>query len=286
MTYENKVALITGGSSGIGLAIAKALAAQGAHVWLLARDRKRLDEALAQVTAACRSAAQRCGAVSTDVSDAAQVAAAAAQVRKSIGVPDLLINSAGSVQPGYFQELAPDVFRQQLETNYLGTVYTAKAIAPGMIARGSGHIVNIASAAALLGLYGYTAYCGSKFAVRGFSDVLRIELKPLGVHVSIVFPPDTDTPQYAAEMPLRPPETRLVVGDTLLSADVVASAILKGMARGQYIITPGIETTLLYRLVSVFGTLQYPVMDTLVARAQRKVKASADAQPRKKGKLP
>ena len=278
MTFQDKVVLITGGSSGIGLATARALAERGAHVWIIARGEERLAAALAQVRAACRSSAQKCGSVSADVSDAAQVETVVARVIDSAGVPDLLVNSAGIVHPGYFQELAPEAFRQQIEVNYLGTVYMTRAVVPGMIARGSGHVVNVVSAGALLGVYGYTGYCGSKFAVRGFSDVLRVELKPLGVGVSVVFPPDTDTSMLAGEMPLRPQETRLVFGDTLLSADTVASAILKGVARGPYVITPGLETTLLYGLVSALGTLQYPIMDILVARAQRKLRASGDAQ--------
>ena len=196
----------------------------------------------------------------------------------------MLINSAGIVYPGYFQTLSPEIFRQHIEINYLGTVYVTQAVAPGMMARGSGHIVNIASAAALLGVYGYTAYCGSKYAVRGFSDVLRAEMSPLGVGVSVVFPPDTDTPQYAGEMPLRPQETKLIFGNSVLTADAVAATILRGVARRRYVITPGIEMTLLYRLLGALGPLQYPIMDRLVAGARHKAGAAADTQ-KKKGNL-
>lgn len=284
MTFQDKVALITGGSSGIGLATAKALAGRGAHVWIVARDQDRLSAALAQVKAARSSSSQRCEAISADISDADQAAVAVARVVESAGAPDLLINSAGIVYPGYFQTLNPKIFRQHIEINYLGTVYVTQAAAPGMTDRGSGHIVNIASAAALLGVYGYTAYCGSKYAVRGFSDVLRAEMSPLGVGISVVFPPDTDTPQYAGEMPLRPQETKLIFGNSVLSADAVAATILQGVARRRYIITPGIEMTLLYRLLGALGPLQYPIMDRLVAGARRKTGAAAAAQ-KKKGNL-
>ena len=284
MTYQNKIALITGGSSGIGLATAKALAGRGAHVWIVARDQERLAAALAQVNAARSNSSQRCEAIPADISDANQAAAAVAQVVASVGAPDLLINSAGIVYPGYFQALNPEIFRRHIEVNYLGTVYVTQAVAPGMTARGSGHIVNIASAAALLGVFGYTAYCGSKYAVRGFSDVLRAEMKPLGVNVSIVFPPDTDTPQFAGEMPLRPQETKLIFGSSVLTAEAVAATILQGVARQRYIITPGVEMMLLYRLLDALGPLQYPIMDRLVAGARRKTGAAADAQ--KKGSLP
>jgi 3-dehydrosphinganine reductase len=78
--------------------------------------------------------------------------------------------------------------------NYLGTVCVTHAAVPGMLARGSGHIVNIPSEGGFLGVCGYTAYCGSKFAGREFSEAPRVKLKPAGVGVSVVFPSDTDTP--------------------------------------------------------------------------------------------
>lgn len=281
MIFQNEVTLITGGSSGIGLATAKALAGRGAHVWIVARDPKRLSAALAEVKAACRASSQRCEAISADVSDAHQAAAAVAQVVESAGTPALLINSAGTVRPGYFQELDPEIFRRHIEVNYLGTVYTTHAVVPGMAARRSGYIVNVASAAALLGVYGYTAYCGSKYAVRGFSDVLRAEMKPLGVGVSVVFPPDTDTPQLAAELPFRPEETKQIFGNTVLPAEAVASVILRGIERGKYVITPGTEMTLLYGLLGALGTLQYPIMDLLVQRARRRMRTQVDTRGKK-----
>ena len=128
--WNNKVVLITGGSSGIGLAAAKQLASAGAHVWLAARRLELLEPALKEVQAARRDPSQICGIVSADVSDYKQAARIVETVTKSAGVPDVLINSAGISQPGYVQELSPEVFEHLMQVNYLGTVYVTAAVLP------------------------------------------------------------------------------------------------------------------------------------------------------------
>jgi 3-dehydrosphinganine reductase len=269
--FRDRVALVTGGSSGIGLAMAKQLAAQGAHVWLIARDRGRLDAALVQVEAARTDSQQRCGVVSADLADGTQAAAAIMEVIDRAGVPDLVMNSAGVAHPGYFQDLNQDIFHWMMDVNYFGTVHVTKAVVPPMITRGSGHIVNMSSIAGFLGVYGYTAYGASKFAVRGFSDVLRAELKPFGIGVSVVFPPDTDTPQLTYENQFKPFETKELAGSAhALSPDAVASTILREVARKRYIIIPGLEGKLYYWLSGFVGTGLYPIMDLMVGQARRK----------------
>jgi 3-dehydrosphinganine reductase len=275
--WQGKVALITGGSSGIGLALALSLANKGAHVWLLARGEQGLKSALESLN--CREG-QNCGRISADVSDWHQVSSAVAQVEVEAGVPDLVINSAGVAHPGYFQELGIEIFQWTTEVNYYGTVYVCKAVVPGMVARGSGQIVNISSGAAFIGRFGYTAYAATKYAVQGFSDVLRSELKPLGIDVSLVFPPDTDTPQLAYEKELQPPETKALSGianlispnwedkATLLTSEEVADMIMPKIEQRKYMILPGMEMKLLYWLSRLVGSGIYPVLDWMITRAQ------------------
>ena len=269
--WKGKVALVTGGSSGIGLAIARLLAQQGAHVWLVARRKEILETALREVAAARLDPAQPCGIFSADISDATQAAAAIEHVSAQAGVPDLLVNAAGITHPGYVQDLSLEIFRSMMDVNYFGTVYITKAALPGMLKRGSGHIINISSMGGFIGAFGYSAYGASKFAVRGFSDVLRSELKPLGIRVSIVFPSDTDTAQLAYEAPFKPPETKALAGKVkVMSPEVVAKITLQQAARGRYIILPGLENNLFYWLNGHLGNAVYPVMDWMIARARKK----------------
>ncbi len=276
--WQGKTALITGGSSGIGLAVARSLAEQGANVWLLARGVERLNSALESMN--CHES-QICGTISADVSDWDQVSSAVIQIESQIGVPDLVVNSAGVVHPGYFQDLGIDMFQWMMDVNYFGTVYICKAVVPGMMARGSGHIVNISSGAGFIGRFGYTAYGATKYAVRGFTDVLRLELKPLGIKVSIAFPPDTDTPQLTYEQEFQPPETKALAGiaslisptwedkSTTLSPEQVADSIMQQLERGPYMILPGFEIKLLYWLDRLLGSGIYPILDWLIARSQQ-----------------
>jgi 3-dehydrosphinganine reductase len=267
MDIDGKLALVTGGSRGIGLAVSKELAARGASVWIAARDDDRLALARRQIEGVRRSDRQEVGTLTVDVADAAQVSSVLSAFTTETGVPDLLVNCAGVTHPGRFEELDLEIFRWMMEVNYFGTVHVTKAIVPGMIARGSGHIVNISSIAGFLGVYGYSAYGASKFAVAGLSDVLRAEMKPLGIGVSVVFPPDTDTEQLAYESQFKPAITKALGTAKALSPEKVARSIVNGVMRRRYIITPGHEGSFFFRGQNLLGGLVYPLMDLMISRA-------------------
>ncbi len=279
-TFRGKLALITGGSSGIGKALAFELARAGASVWILARHEELLRQALDQIEQARVAPDQSFGCLSSDVSEMEGITKTLQTFVEQHGVPDLLINSAGVTHPGEVDQLPMDIFQWNMQVNYFGTVYVTKALLPGMLQRGSGHIVNISSMAGFLGTYGYTAYGASKYAVRGFSDALRSELKPCGIQVSIVFPSDVDTPQLEYEEKFKPFITRELGGAAgLMSPVAVAELIMKGVQRNRYIITPGTQSTLFYYVVHFTGNLVYPIMDMLVAQAMNKQR-SAEHNPR------
>lgn len=269
--FRNQHCLITGGSSGIGLALARQLAAAGAHVTILARRTEVLQAALQEIEAHRRTPEQRFICLQADVSNAATLVPILEGYVAQSGTPDFLFNSAGISHPARFEETSLEIFERLNAVNYLGTVYVTRTLIPGMLQRGSGHIINLSSVAGFIGTYGYSAYSATKFAIRGFSDTLRAELKPRHIRVSVVFPPDTDTPQLAYETPLKPPVTReLSKSAGLLSADAVANSILRGVARNRYIITPGSEATLFYAMVHTLGNVVYWVMDRMIANALRK----------------
>ena len=183
--------------------------------------------------AAAKPADQMISGSSVDVSQYDQVTRAVKELNEAGRTPDYLFNFAGVARPGYFHELPLQVFRDTMEINFFGTLHTCKAVAPLMMARGNGHIINTSSVAGLLGVFGYTAYGASKWAIRGFTDVLRSELKPHGVKVSILFPPDTDTPQLWEENKTKPPETKALSGNVkVVSPDDVAGVLLRNVERG------------------------------------------------------
>jgi 3-dehydrosphinganine reductase len=267
---SQRVALVTGGSSGIGLAVARLLARNGCHIWLLARNPDRLNEALSVLEKERASADQRFYSMETDVSSQEQVFAALERVRRESGTPHLVINSAGQVLPGYVEEIDLEIFRQLMEVNYFGCVYTTKAVLPDMLERGWGHIVFISSLGGLISGFGYTAYCPSKFALHGFADALRQEMKPRGIRVSIVCPSDTDTPQLAYENRFKPVETLALASNAgVASPESVAAQILNGVTRGKYLIIPGGEGKFFYFLKRMLGAGFDFGMDWIIARARR-----------------
>lgn len=273
--FENKMVMITGGSSGIGLSIARELLQMGASLCLLARNQDKLDAAVKELRSLGSQSSQVINTISADVADTETLSQIIPEYLEKKPVPDVLINAAGVARPGYVEELDLDIFKWTMDIDFHGTVSMTKLLLPHFLERGSGHIVNFSSLAGVLGVFGYAAYSGAKFAVRGFTDVLRAEMKPRGIKVSIVYPPDTDTPQLAWEDQFKPYETRVLAdSDKPISAEKVAHAVIKDMARGKYAIVPGFNAKMTYFLGTSLGNLIYPIMDMLVASAIKKKHAN------------
>ena len=269
LSLRDQHVLITGGSSGIGLALARQSAAAGARVSLIARDPAKLAAAQAAVSAVGGGAAQ-VFTVSADVSVEREGLDALAAAEGVHGPVDILITSAGVARPGYFEEVPVAVFERTMAVNYFGTLYLLKAVIPAMRRRARGTVVLISSGAGLCGIFGYTPYAPSKFALRGLAESLRAELQGTGVHVAIVYPPDTETPQLAEENRTKPPETKaLTAGAGVWSADDVARVTLRGVARRRFAITPGLPITALAWLHSILAPVLRWSFDRTARRARR-----------------
>lgn len=265
--YANKRVFITGGSSGIGLALAEQLVDAGAKVCIAARGQARLDEALAQLHA---RGGPKAIALSLDVADREAVARVADQTLSQLGGLDLLINNAGIAHPGAFLELSDERFDSMMAVNYFGSVNVTRAFVPAMIEGGGGQIAMVSSLAGLIGVYGYTAYAASKYAVRGFAECLRQDLMVHGITVHSVYPPDTDTPQLAYENQFKPAQTKAISGTVKpMSADAVAAAILAGVARGHVNIIPGMESKLVAWAARRFPWLTRAFVDSSLRKAER-----------------
>ena len=251
-------AIITGGSSGIGLAIAKSLASRGASISLIARNRERLALARDAVLAAGnrKAAVQTFSADVRDPEELKQAIAAA-----------VTNTCAGIVIPGTFVKQSLRDHEDQWRTNYLGSLQFTHFVLPYLEKAPKPRLVLIASGAAFAGLYGYSSYGPAKFAVRGLAESLRVELKPRNVSVTIAFPGDTDTPQLRAELKLRPKVTsELANGGGVMSPEDVAKGIIAAAERGDFQVTFGWQLQLLARTHSLIAPLLRNYQDWLVKR--------------------
>lgn len=268
--FQDKIVYCVGGSSGIGLAAAKGLARLGAHVAVFARDEKRLAKALGDISACRKNESQRLLSVSMDVSCRQAVKDALQRTVAGFGVPDILINCAGRAYPGRFEDIAIDQFEETIQVNLMGSIYTTVALTPFMKEKG-GIIVNTSSVAGLVGVFGFTDYCASKFGIIGFSEALRSELKSCGIKVQVLCPPDTDTPGYAVENMTKPEETKQISKTVrVLTAEQVASALISGMQTNRFLIVPGLEARISCTAKRFVPSLVEWVMDRQIASVRKK----------------
>jgi len=214
-------AVVTGASRGIGLAIARSLAAAGARVAMLARGA----DALAQRAAELGGAALP---VPCDVSDAAAVGRAMQVITLAFGgAPDILVNNAGIFRPRALTDITPDDFASSIAVNLTAPFYLVHAVVPAMRARGAGHIVTIGSVADRVAYAGNGSYSPGKFGVRALHDVVREELRGTGVRATLVSPGPTNTDIWGdlAGTGRFPPR------DAMLDAGAVADAVLYAVTR-------------------------------------------------------
>lgn len=266
--YQGRWAYIVGGSSGIGLAVAQALSRQGASLCLLARRQPNLEQARAQVRALTVWPEQRIECLTLDVTDDELTRSVIGQAAREMGRPALVVNCAGRALPREIGDLTPQQFAITLTQNLQGAFNLAWSVVP-WLASGS-HLVNVSSLAGLLGVYGYSDYCASKFGVVGFSAALRCELAPRGIKVSVLCPPDTDTPGFRQEEAVKPPLARaLSAHGGLLSPERVAKALLAGLERGKFLIVPGLRARLIVAAQRHWPGLVWRVMQRDLRRASR-----------------
>ena len=229
--HRDPVVVITGGSSGIGLAAALLFACRGWRVGLIARSEPALDAAEARLiqlgTLVCRIAA--------DVTDVAALDRAAGRIAARLGPITVWVNAAGNGVFGQLGEVPPREFDRVTATTYTGTVNGVRVALAHMSPLKPGRIVNVCSAMAFRGLPGLSSYAGAKAAVRGFTEAVQAELKLAGsrIGLSIVFPPAVNTPffAHAASYLPRPPRPAAPVYQPELVAEAIWLAAVRGRAR-------------------------------------------------------
>lgn len=187
----DKIALITGSSSGFGLLTSIELAKAGYHVIATMRDlsrRSKLDQA-----ATAAGVTDKVDLHALDVTNSLDIATVVDTVARDYGRIDLLVNNAGFAVAGFAEDIKLEELRLQLETNFFGAVAVTKAILPTMRKQRSGHIIQMSSIVGLQGSVTISSYAASKHALEGWSESLRLEVKPLGIQVVLVEPGAFDT---------------------------------------------------------------------------------------------
>jgi all-trans-retinol dehydrogenase (NAD+) len=269
--FDGKTILITGGASGIGRLMALKAARLGSTVVVWDVDEDGLADVLKDL--------RRCTARGThgyvcDVSDPQAVAATATTVTEEVGELDILVNNAGVVSGKPLLETTDEQIERTFKVNVLALYWVTKAFLPGMVRRNDGHIVNISSAAGLIGVPRQTDYSASKHAVIGFNESLRVELHRLapGIRTTVVCPFYIDTGMFAGA------KTRIPLLLPILHEDEVATRVIKAVHKDkeQLLMPPMVH------LVSPLRVLPVPLvdlianvlgvhdsMDDFVGRAQR-----------------
>ncbi|MBN2160539.1 MAG: SDR family oxidoreductase [Spirochaetes bacterium] len=256
--FNGKHVVITGGSSGLGLAVAKVMIRQGARLSIIARDMKKLELARKEILNENHTGIVNI--YSADVSKMDILAGVFKKASETSGAPDVLFNSAGILREGYFETIPDGTFREVMETNFFGILNSIMVALP-YIKKQKGRIINISSVAGMLGVFGYSPYCSSKFAINGLTETLRFELKPAGVRVHLVCPPEFDSPMVDELNKTRTPENRAHV-QTIppYDMDTIVRDIFRGLMKDRYLIIPGLQTR-----ITVWANRHFPSISRFVS---------------------
>lgn len=271
--------VISGGSKGIGRALAKRYAELGSHVTIIARNKSDLDNAKKEIEQYRRVAyIQQIRAVSLDLTKIVLPQNTASNVSNQqqelvehiLGEHDrcdILINCCGSSIPSRFEDISQQQFHFMMDVNYYSAVNLTMLLLPIMKARslashnsnsrqttnGGGHIVFVSSICGLLSFFGFSAYSASKFALVGLAEALHMELKPFDIGVTVSFPPDTDTPGYEAENLIKPSLTsKMSETGNVYSPDQVAHSLVNDIKAKKFCSTVGLENHLVVMAMNTF----------------------------------
>ncbi len=236
MHLNDKTAVVTGAGSGIGAALARRFAAEGARVVVADLD-----------PSAAKEVATRCGGLSMpcDVTDEAQVRMLVTQAEAHFGPVDLFCSNAGAFfgEPDHAASAANDVWQRCWDLHVMAQVYAARAVLPGMIARGEGYLVQMASAAGVLSQIGDAAYSATKHAAVGFAESLAISHGDQGIRVSVICPQYVATPLLGIGPQDAPPPG-------VITPDAVADCVIEGIAQERFLILPHPEVAQYFRFKS------------------------------------
>ena len=264
---QGKHAVITGGSSGIGLATAMAFAKRGATLSLIARDEQKLKQAKLKVQQHYPVTA---AVFSCDISDYAAIANCVNEIGQHSQI-DFLVCNAGTMICGKIEDNTIEDLNRTMEINYTGTLNTYKSAIPFMKVQGKGQIGFVSSVAGYLGAIGYGGYSPGKFAIAGLAECVRMEAIDHGIGTTIIFPPDTDTPFLTWERTHTIPECKALSKNAkVISAEKVAEKLVRGMLKNKFEVFCNTESRLIRVFKVVWPSLYFRVLDGVVRKDRKK----------------
>jgi len=271
--FAGKIVMITGGSQGIGLAVAKDVVRLGGSVYIIAID--GLAQAKKEVELLRLHQDQFVETILCDTTDRDTLEPLVREIIEQRGVPDYLFNFVGYAYAQYVENLCIDDFRRNMDVNYYGQLVPTLVILPYFLEDGrGGHISFTSSVLGCFGIMGYAAYVPTKHALVGLAEVLRNELRPFSIKISILYPPDTRTPGFERENRAKPPECALLSEKAkLLEPEDVAETFILGVLNTRFQILPG-KAKLYWRLFRYVPGLVRILMDREYAKARKKLRKS------------
>ena len=232
MQITGKTALVTGASRGIGAAIAKELANEGAQVLLLARNEAKLKQVETQIKAAGGQARYYI----VDLADAEAISTIVKHIETEVGTPDILVNNAGSGQWKFIQDTSSDEAWQMMEVPYFAAFNLTRSFLPEMLKRNSGHIVNISSVSSRFVWPGATAYHAARWAVKGFTEALRADLYDTKINVTLYESGVVESEYWQNNTGSRERVPRIAKMIPNLTPEQVGRAIAKGIKRNKRLV--------------------------------------------------
>jgi 3-dehydrosphinganine reductase len=266
---QNKVVVITGGSSGIGFSTAELLLEKGAIVCLVARTESKLKEAAAELKQ--KNSAYNVQYYACDVMDPAQVNETIKKIVDQNKGIDWLINNAGIGETGRFESQPLEVMHKVMNTNYWGPVNVTLAALPYLRKSQGAAIAFVSSVAGYVGLFGYTHYVPSKFAITGLAECLRMEFNDYNIPVTLVYPPDTQTPMLEKEQANTLDECKALSGNAkVVQPDAVAVKFVNGIMKGKFEVYCNGESKLVRVLRGLAPGILFSEVDGIVKKSRKR----------------
>lgn len=270
--FLNKTVIFCGASKGIGKEAAILISKLGGNLCLIARGIEKLEETANECIQNRLSEDQFIEHYACDTTDYEKLKPIFDKFIENHGVPDYLINNVGYALPKYLQDYTIDDYRNNMDINYYGQIVPSTILIPYFIEKRQGHIINVSSMSGYIGTMGYGSYSPTKFAIVGWSEVARNELSPYNIRISVLFPPDTQTPGYDIENQTKPPECAMITETAkTYSAEFVAIGLIKGILKKRFYILPGTAKSI-HIIKRFLPKLTFTFIDSDLKKARKKLR--------------